>query len=297
MAYQIDATVTTLKQTMWSLQNMLRDLSLAGWTYLDGMVGGAVTTPSLSAAAWDAVTNPDTALLDGDYVVLRVPAGSGDEGVVSLWLVDGGSKYLMLKAHPAGWDEVTHASNDATRDLGGTTCIVCGVSNVTELRVIVNQNRAIILGMAAALSPYYFGYLGFIQSHYGAVGTAPDPNPLLVTGGQFTPGSAGAPMSMLSVIDTPTQYVTSGVAGYESTAGTSMLLNMQPNHRESPPIPSHTLLPCVIGTTLASYQEIRGELEGVFFYGPPASLTQDTVISQNGAQYLVMSDIVIGPVV
>jgi len=299
MAYGIDVSVSTLKQVMYSLQYMLRDVNMAGWTYIDGMVGGVVTTPGVSGPAWLAVSDPDTELLDGDYVVLQAPVVTGaDNGVVSLWLVDGGSKYLELQAHPAGWDATTHTSKDATQDLGGSTCIVCGDSDVSELRVIVNSKRAIIFGMDALLTPYYFGYLGFIQSHYGDVEVAPDTNPLLVTGGQYTPGVAGAPMSMLSAgtTPTPTQYFVNGPTTLKDTAGDVMLETMQWNRRESPPIPTRSLIPCLIGCKTVGETEIRGELEGVFYYGPAASLAEDTPVTRSGATYIIVSDIAVGPV-
>jgi len=295
MAYAIDATVTTLKQVMWSLQNILRDVGLAGWTYVDGMVANNVTTPGVSETEWDAVVNPDATLLDGDYVVLRSPGVTNiDYGVISLWLRAG--VMLELQAHPAGWDAAGHASNNALTDLGGAACFVCGNDDVTELRVIVNANRAIILGMDAALVPYYFGYLGFIQSHYGALEALPDPNPLLVSGDQYTPGMVGAPMEMLSISDTPTQYFVNGPTTLKDTAGDVMIEDMQWNRRELPPVPTRHLIPCLIGCKTVGETEIRGELEGVFYYGPAASLAEDTPVTRSGATYLVISDIVVGPV-
>jgi len=300
MAYEIiQPAAPTRHKFMWYLQDLLRSASFSNWTYVDGVLNTSVAT----SGDWDAVANPDTELADGDYVVLHLPSvQSTIRGVVQIIFRDdsGVDEYIEMRAHPAGWDDVSHAPNDPAQELGDDTCIICGVggaSDVEEMRVIANDKRAIIWGMGSSLSPYYFGYLGFIQSHYGDLETGDDPNPLLVTGGTTYPGQTGAPMSMLRIDGIPDTFLTNKhPAGLLATDGSDMLEDFQWQRRESPPVPTRTLFPCIIGCKVVGNTEIRGELEGVFFYGPAGTIAEDTPITRTDGRYIVIDDLVTGPV-
>jgi hypothetical protein len=301
MAYEIIAPVGGLRSDfMWALQDLLRSATFSAWTYVDGFYGGV---QDADGSLWDAGSG--AGLVNGDYVILHLPAvSSADRGVVGIIyndIVTGGAvDSIQIMAYPGGWNKLIPGPKVPATTLGDATTViatVCGPGDVEELRVIANANRAIIWGMGV-FSPYYFGYLGFIQSHYCALEEADDPNPLLVTGGKFIPGTVGAPMMMQRVDGLPDNFlVNANPGGFLATDGSQMLSAFQWNRREVPPVPTRTLLPCVIGCSVPTQTEIRGELEGVFYYGPTASLSEDTVVSRSDGLYLVIGDIVTGPVV
>lgn len=299
MAYEIIRPATpTRHKFMWELQNLLRSSSFSNWTYVDGYLGGSVAT----SGDWDAITNPDAEVVDGDYVVLHIPSVTSSlNGVVAIVFNDntGVEENIEMRAFPAGWDGTAHTPNEPSQTLGDSTCIICGVggaSDVEEMRVIANSNRAIIWGMGSSLSPYYFGYLGFIQSFYGALEGDDDPNPLLVTGGQNHPGQASAPLFMLRIDEVPdTYFANAKVNGLVATDGSDML-DFQWNRREDPPVPTRVLIPCIVGCQVVGNTELRGELEGVFFYGPAGTIAEDTPLTRSDGQYIVIGDIVTGPV-
>jgi hypothetical protein len=91
----------------------------------------------------------------------------------------------------------------------------------------------------------------------------------------------------------PDQYFTNAAAaGLVDTAGADMLATMQYNTRTA--TPTRTLMPCVIGCNTVLNQELRGELEGVFFFG--GVVADDTLITRSGATYIVLDGIAVGPV-
>ncbi len=293
MAYNI-VGVDTGKEILWNLQSLLLDPSNA-WTYVDGRLNSLVATQNDWATALPADID------DGDYVILHIPgATNGDHGVVQmLYHSPAAEDQVRLHAHTAGWDSGAHTPKAGNVDLGNATpCILTDGGADSELRLIANARRAIIFVRHASLTPSYFGYLGFIQSFYSDLGDDPDPNPLLVTGGQNIPGAAAstAPMQMVQVDGAAAQFKTFRRTGLLDTGGGDMLATMQWNRRETPPVPTRVALPCLIGNAAALNTEIRGELEGVFFYGPAASLALDTPVVRSDGQYLVIDDIVVGPV-
>lgn len=290
MSYAI-RSVSDAKEVLWHLQDVLRDATLSEWTYVDGVLAGVAAV----AADWDADVGGLT-IVDGDYVVLQIPAAAGypTYGVVQfLYNNPAGENEVLIYGHTTGWDEVGHTTDGAGPVLGTLVPAAIG-GDSTELRVIANDNRAIILGMDAGFANSYFGYAGWIQTYYD---DTDDPNPLMITGNQETPGDdlSNAPLVMATVLGNEAQYVAKKRV-LIATDGTDMMDTMQWNRRENPPAPTRFLVPIFLGYAGALETEIRGELEGVFFYGPATTVSNDTVVARSDGQYLVIDDLVLGPI-
>jgi hypothetical protein len=282
MASYVKRAIVDTEDMFWKIQYFLRSSLLSSWAYVDGRYN---SVDGVAESTFGGETAGGS-LADGDYVVLHIPATTdSDRGVVQVKFNTTGSRRVELYAHPGGWDAGTHTPKEPAQVLGDSTTIACGDDDIDELHLIVDSTRAIIWGrVTGGVTPYYFGYLGFIQSHYSDIDSSPDPNPLLVTGGRNIPGEPGSAAPMYMLTNEPLSVVTYKVlrsTGLLDTDGADMLDTMQYNYREDPPVASRTLIACLIGTATVLQKEIRGELTGVFFYGPHGSLSDETPIERS----------------
>lgn len=269
----------------------------AAWTYVDGYADGSQRA---DAAAFQGVSpsNYD----NNDYFIVRPPAAEDpDHGVIEVRYTTAGGNYVRIFGHTAGWDATAHTPKAGNVALGTTAvCRLDGENTATppfEARFFASTRRAIVVTLPDAVP--WFGYFGFLQSYYGELGGDVDPNPILVSAGHEVPGtpSSTLPLQMSQIDGAEASYkalMSSG--GLLDTDGDDMLEEMQPNRRMSPLNLQRVLFSCKIGNKAALNTEIRGELEGVFFFGPQDSISPDVSVVWSGAQYVVLGGIVIGPV-
>jgi hypothetical protein len=270
------------------------------WSWIDGKIAGVqVSNPN----EWAGVS-PAT-LVDGDYFVLQLPDVSGsDYGVVRLQFREGDPDRVTLHAHTAGWDSGTQSPRDGDLDLGtddgslegDPTCLLLLDGDPpVELRTIVNDRRMLLFTLTESES-IRFAYLGFIQSFHRLLD---DPNPLLVTAAEGTVGESPSihPLAMAPIDSSaPTHLKSNARTGLLDTDGGDMLEEMQGNYRKIPPLATPVLFPVILGHNLSPNKEWRGTLDGVFFFGPAGSLVQDNQVSNESGIYVVINELVVGPV-
>ena len=301
MSYQVILpSPATPAQILVDLQQSLSNPALAGWNYLYGELNGI----SVPESVW-AEADPAIDVTNGACCVFQLPSVGGDLGVVGIHYLDDiyfgdepGDPVgpgVFLAAFPGGWQNDPAGPKELATTLGGLPCFVAADNYpIEEIRLFVNSRRAIISCRDGDSEPLILAYVGFIQSHYtdGVLGVEPDPNPLLVTGGNNRIPSNLAPMQMLSTTNVPISYKCS--VPFRTDDNTEMLEAMQYNTRTT--LPTRSLFPCVVGCDAVGMAEIRGELEGVFHYGPTDSLALDTVVTRGTANYLVIDHLALGPI-
>jgi hypothetical protein len=287
------------KEMLWHIQNILRSSeSGASWTYVDGQL--AAGSPHASAAEWE---NTLPAAIDNDsFVILQAPGltslGGADAGVMELKLV--GGTVLEFRAHTGGWDPasgLTGAPKPGSVELGDPSSVEMDEANVEAVHVIANPRRAIFVFRGAALATFNIFYFGAIQTFYA---DSDDSNAILVAGheARVFGDDPAPPASMLKQDGTEGGYIFNSDVFPGADPAKNLLTDCQPNRRILPV--KRVGIPAVVGCDDGGNEEIRGELEGVFYYGEAGGLSVDTAVIRDDGTYVVMhsgaNSIVCGPI-